>query len=54
MSRIVKFAATQLAISWDIEANIKKCEACLSCKYNRAIFQVTLYNRHQTVILSYR
>ncbi|GAA5317477.1 MAG: N-carbamoylputrescine amidase [Candidatus Pelagadaptatus aseana] len=27
MSRVVKFAATQLAISWDIEANMAKCEA---------------------------
>ncbi len=26
MSRIIKFAATQLAISWDIDANIQKCE----------------------------
>jgi len=26
MSRIVTFAATQLAISWDIEANLLKCE----------------------------
>ena len=37
MSRVVKFAATQLAITWDQEDSLAKCEATVREARTRVI-----------------